>query len=188
MNELVDFLLGFGRLAPMDIELIERKTEEVAVAKNTRLAKASQFIDELWFVKEGVTRVYYYTEKGEEITKYFIDELHFSSDANSFLYRIPTTSYVETITDCVLIKIPRSSFEVFSEKIPGWNELISRIVTQAMQDKVNRISPMLAETGKERYLKFMERYPALLNRIPLNLLASYLGVTKYSLSRIRKSM
>jgi len=186
MKDLVNFLLEFGRLTPQDIERIESKVEEVAVPKNTKLAKASQFINELWFVKKGVTRVYYYTEKGEEITKYFIDELHFSSDANSFLYHLPMTSYVETVTDCILIKISRSAFEDFSEKIPGWKDLIFKIVTQAMQDKVNRISPMLAETGKERYLKFMDRYPTLLNRIPLHLLASYLGVTKYSLSRIRK--
>lgn len=188
MNDLSDFLLEFGYLNPKELALIKSRAEEVFVAKQTKLASASQVTNELWFVKEGVTRVYYYTEKGEEITKYFIDERHFSSDANSFLYKIPMTSYVETVTDCKLIKISRSAFEVYAKEIPSWNELVFKIINRGMHDKVNRISAMLAETGKERYLKFMERYPTILNRIPLNLLASYLGITKYSLSRIRKNI
>jgi len=188
MNDLLDFLLEFGYLNPKELALIESKVEGVSVAKQTKLAEASRVINELWFVKEGITRVYYYTEKGDEVTKYFIDERHFSSDANSFLYKIPMTSYVETVTDCKLIKISRSAFEVFAREIPCWNELVFKIINRGMHDKVNRISAMLAETARARYLNFMERYPTILNRIPLHLLASYLGVTKHSLSRIRRNI
>ncbi|MEH6681072.1 MAG: Crp/Fnr family transcriptional regulator [Sediminicola sp.] len=188
MGELSDFLQQHGRLTSRDIQLIESKVEEISVPKNTKLAEASHFVHELWFIKKGITRVYYYTDKGQEVTKYFIEERHFSSDSNSFLYQLPMTSYVETVIPCELIRISRTAFEDFAENIPGWNELILTIANRAIREKVNRISPMLAETGEERYLRFMERFPTMLNRIPLRMLASYLGVTKYSLSRIRKNM
>lgn len=188
MEELMSFLVEYGPLSASDMERIKSRAREVFIPKNTKLAEASHFLKELHFLISGVTRVYYFTEKGEEITKYFIDERHFSTDGHSFFYQIPTTSYVETVTDCELLCISKEDFDDFSNQIPGWSELFLKIMAHGMHEKVNRISPMLAETGRERYLRFMERYPSLLNKIPLNLLASYLGMTKSSLSRIRKSI
>lgn len=188
MDALIAFLSEYGRFTAAEISLIKSRAEKITVPKHTKLAEASHFLKGLYFLKNGITRVYYFTEKGEEITKYFIDEGHFSTDGHSFFYQIPTTSYVETVTDCELIYISKADFDDFSARISGWTEVFLKIMAHGMHEKVNRISPMLAETGRERYLRFMERFPSLINKIPLNLLASYLGMTKSSLSRIRKTI
>jgi len=62
------------------------------------------------------------------------------------------------------------------------------MTAKGMTDKVNRISPMMADDAKERYLRFFTNFPKLANRIPLSYLASYLGITQSSLSRIRRSI
>ncbi|UII21542.1 Crp/Fnr family transcriptional regulator [Fulvivirga ligni] len=188
MDKLIQFLSAYGELAPEDISLIKREVKEVSAPKGTRLASATEFLQEIYFLERGITRVFYFTDKGDEVTKYFIDEEHFSSDGHSFLHQLPLTSYVETVTDCDLIKISRESFDLFTEQIAGWSEIYLKILNQGLHDKINRISPMMAETATERYEKFMQRFPHLLNQIPLNLLASYLGITKSSLSRIRKNI
>ncbi|MEJ7740702.1 MAG: hypothetical protein WKF97_25070 [Chitinophagaceae bacterium] len=74
-----------------------------------------------------------------------------------------------------------------SMTIIGWDDIISKITSKALIEKVNKISSMMAEDATERYLSFFEKFPKLANRIPLSYLASYLGITQ-SLSRIRKNI
>ena len=87
-----------------------------------------------------------------------------------------------------MLCITRSAFDELGKHIAGWDALFLRLLAHGMTEKVNRISPMLSESAEERYLNFMERFPELHNRIPLNYLASYIGVTKSSLSRIRRNL
>lgn len=69
-----------------------------------------------------------------------------------------------------------------------WDEIIAKITSKGLAEKVNKISIMMAEDATERYLNFFERFPKLANKIPLSYLASYLGITQSSLSRIRKNI
>ncbi|MEJ7660370.1 MAG: hypothetical protein WKG07_12500 [Hymenobacter sp.] len=70
----------------------------------------------------------------------------------------------------------------------GWDDMMNRITAQHLQEKLARISPMVAQDATTRYLEFIENYPQLANRIPLSHLASFLGITQSSLSRIRKNI
>jgi hypothetical protein len=72
--------------------------------------------------------------------------------------------------------------------IIDWDKIIAKITAKGLSEKVNKISPMMAEDATERYLKFFDNFPTLANRIPLSYLASYLGITQSSLSRIRKNI
>ena len=188
MDDFIPYLRQFGTLTPEDVRHIREATRAVNLPKGSRLMEAAKIPRELWFILEGITRIYYYTESGKEVTKYFVDEGHISTDGSSFLYGLPTMAYVETITDCRLLCISRSAFDELAKQISGWDALFLRLLAHGMTEKVNRISPMLSESAEERYLNFTERFPELRNRIPLNYLASYIGVTKSSLSRIRRNL
>jgi len=78
--------------------------------------------------------------------------------------------------------------EELSLTIIGWDAIVSKITAKGLADKLNRISPMMVEDATERYLNFLTNFPGLANRIPLSHLASYLGITQSSLSRIRKGI
>jgi CRP-like cAMP-binding protein len=188
MKELIDYLLLFGQLNQQQIELIQNKAKEVELKKNDYFSEAGKIAKQWAFIVEGIFRVCYYNNKGEEITRYFIDENNFAVDLNSYNNKIPSSEYVQAITDCRLVIFSAEAMNELSLTIVGWDKIINQITSKALIEKVNRISPMMAEDAKSRYLGFLEKFPQLANRIPLALLASYLGVTQSSLSRIRKDI
>ncbi|MEA5137495.1 Crp/Fnr family transcriptional regulator [Arcicella rigui] len=100
--------------------------------------------------------------------------------------QLPATEYLQAVTDCELYTFSFEAMKELSMTIIAWDAIISKITAKALMEKVNRISPMMSEDAITRYNRFLETYPNLANRIPLSLLASYIGVTQSSLSRIRK--
>ena len=188
MKELIAFILQFGNLNQQQIELISKKAKELELRKDEYFSEAGKIARQVGFIVEGIMRVCFYNNKGEEITRYFIDENNLVVDLNSFENKIPSAAYVQAVTHCKLIVFSQSDWEELSDTIMDWDNIINKIISRAMVKKIKRISPLVSEDATTRYLKFMEQYPNLANRIPLSYLASYLGITQSSLSRIRKNI
>ncbi len=188
MKELIKYILQFGNLSKQQIDVITSKITEIELCKDDYFSEAGKIAKQVAFIVEGILRVCYYNNKGEEITRYLIDENNFAVDLNSFNNKIPSSEYVQAVTDCKLVIFSAEALKELSLTIIGWDNIINQITTKALIEKVNRISPMIAEDAKSRYINFLDKFPHLANRIPLSLLASYLGITQFSLSRIRKSI
>lgn len=188
MKELFDFILRFGNLNPQQIDFITTKATEISIPKEEYFSEAGKIARQVAFVVEGIMRVCYYDNKGEEITKYFIEENNLLVDLESFDNEIPSSSYVQAVTDCKLIVFQRKDWLELLQTIVGWETIVHKIISRALLQKVERRSPLVSEDATTRYLKFLEIYPTVVNRIPLSYIASYLGVTQSSLSRIRKNI
>ena len=188
MEAVINYLLKFGHLNSQQIELVQRSTTPKQLNIGDYFSEAGKIADEVGFVQEGILRVCYYNKEGDETTRYFIDEDNFVVDLNSFNLKIPSSEYIQAITPTKLVVFKRTELDNLSNTIIDWDKIIGQITNKALMEKVNRISPMMAEDAKTRYLTFFERFPKLANRIPLNYLASYIGITKNSLSRIRKEL
>ncbi|OQP56388.1 Crp/Fnr family transcriptional regulator [Niastella populi] len=188
MERLINYLLHFGHLNQQQIELIKSRICIKTIKKDEYYHEAGKIPREIIFLTEGIVRVCYYSNNGDEITKYFIDENNFVADINNYNQGLPSTEYIQAITDCEYIVLSKTTMEELSMTIIGWDAIISKITAKAMAEKVNRISPMMTEDATERYLGFLNKFPTLVNRIPLSYVASYLGVTQSSLSRIRKTI
>ncbi len=188
MKELLEYILQFGNLNQQQIALLSSKATELNLRKNDYFSEAEKISRQVGFILNGIVRVCYYNNKGEEITKYFIEENNLVVDLNSFDNNIPSSSYVEAITDCRLIIFSKKDWQDLSDTNVGWDSIVHKIISKALLQKVARISPLLSEDATTRYLKFLEIYPNVANRIPLAYIASYLGVTQSSLSRIRKNI
>jgi len=188
MESLINYLLQFGQLNQQQIELVKSKVKEVQLKKEDYFSEVGETAKQVAFIIDGILRVCYYNNKGEEITRYFIDENNFAVDINSYMYKIPSSEYIQAVTDCKLIVLSDYGLKELSLTIIGWDDIINHITAKSLINKVNRISPMVAEDAKSRYLSFLNRFPQLANRIPLSFLASYLGITQSSLSRIRRKI
>lgn len=188
MEALINYLLQFGHLNQQQIDLVLSKAKEIEIKKEGYFSEAGKVPREVGFLKEGVLRVYYYNDKGEEITKYFLDENNLIVDINSYMQNIPSPAYVQAVTDVRLSVFSKEAMEALSLTVSTWDGIINQIITRSLAEKVNRLSPMLAENATARYLSFLEKFPMLANRIPLSFMASYLGITQSSLSRIRKNV
>lgn len=188
MDVLITYLLQFGNLNATQIELIKSKLVVKKLRKDEYFQEAGKIPREVIFLTEGIMRVCYYNKAGAEITKYFIDENHFLADVNSYNQQIPSTEYIQALTDCTYFVLSRNAMKELSMTIIEWDNIIAKITAKGLADKVNRISPMMTEDAKERYLSFLEKFPSLAHRIPLSHLASFLGITQSSLSRIRRTI
>lgn len=188
MKELINYILQFGHLNQQQTDLITSKAKDKALAKEAYFSEAGKASQQVGFLVEGVLRVCYYNKSGEEITKYFIDENNLVVDLESFDTGVCSSAYVQAVTDCKLIYFDKKDWHELLDTIIGWETIVHKIISKALILKVERRSPLVTEDATERYLKFLEIYPTVVNRIPLTYIASYLGITQSSLSRIRKNI
>jgi CRP-like cAMP-binding protein len=188
MEELIQYLLQFGRLNQEQIELIQSKAKWQILPKGAYFSEAGKVAGKIGYITEGVFRVCYYDKSGEGYTRYFVYENRFVADINSFRDELPSAEYIEAVTDCTLLVFNKLDFEFLASTITGWTDIFSKITSYVMENKMKASSNMLVQDAQTRYMHFLEHYPGLANRVPLSMLASYLGITPSSLSRIRKNI
>lgn len=184
MKEFIEYLLQFGNLNKQQIDLIASKAKEIKLNKGEYFVEAGKVFRQVGFILDGIIRICYYNNKGEEITKIFIEEKHLLFD----LKNAPSTEYIQAATNCKLLVFSNRDWEEISDTIIEWKNIIQKITNKALAQKLERISPLISQDATTRYLEFLEKYPTLVNRIPLAHIASYLGITQQSLSRIRKNI
>lgn len=188
MKEFIDYILQFGNLNQQQIDLISKKAKELELHKDDYYLEAGKISRQFGFIIEGVTRISYFNNKSEEITKYFVEEYNILVDLESFDNETPSIAYVQALTDCKIIAFSKKDWQELLNTIVGWDSIVRKIISKALLQKVDRISSIVAQDATTSYLTFLEKYPNLANRIPLSYLASYLGITQSSLSRIRKNI
>lgn len=180
-------LLQNGRFDQEQLDLIRSRLVHQTIPKGGYFSEASKVARQVGFNASGVFRVCKYDKEGEEFTRAFIEENRFIVDYDSFVNQTPCGAYIQALTDCELLVIGRADFIELSDAVPDWQPTISRIMLSTMMRKVSEAGSLLSSDGRQRYANFLERYPGIVNRIPLSALASYLGITQSSLSRIRKN-
>ncbi|GAB3959424.1 Crp/Fnr family transcriptional regulator [Spirosoma harenae] len=188
MEELIIYLTQFGHLDAQQRALILAKAKHKRIAKGAYFAEAGKISTQIGYVTDGVFRVCYYDKLGDSFTRYFVYENRFVVDTASFRDEMPSAEYIEAITDCQLVVFSKEDFAQLAALIPGWQDIFVKITSYVLENKLKFTSNMLVQDAQKRYLNFLDHYPGLANRVPLNMLASYLGITPSSLSRIRKNI
>lgn len=143
---------------------------------------------ELCYVSQGLLRKYYINEKGNKITTSFISENGYATDYPSFLRQIPSKFYMECLEPAVIIKMP---YDKLQEAYSNYkdSEMYGRLMAEkVLTRETDRVESFLFQNAEERYLSFIDNNKELLNRISLSHLASYLGMERQSLSRIRSKL
>ena len=188
MEKIINYLLQFGSLNDQQIALIKKHAVELVLHEGDYFSEAGKIANRVGFILEGVIRVSYYNKDGDDVTRYFIDEDNFVVDLNSFDNTIPSSEYVQAVTECKLLVFSKKSWEDLYLTIVGWDAIVAKITSKGLLQKIERISPLIAEDAATRYRTFLERYPGVANRVALVFIASYLGITPSSLSRIRRNI
>lgn len=188
MNDspLANVLLQFNQFNAEQLQLIRSKAVERHYPAGAYFSEAGQVAREIALVVSGIFRVCYFNNEGSEITKYFIDENHFVVDLQSYRYQLPSTEYVQAVTDMQVLVFSTRDWQSLNHTIVSWPQVESNLIARSLLEKVERLSPLVHEDADTRYGAFLANYPGLANRIPLSYLASYIGITPQSLSRLRK--
>lgn len=187
MSELITYILQFGNLTPQQRDLIKSKATALELRKNEYFSEAGKIPRQIGFIVEGVIRGCYHSNKGEEITRHIICENSLVADYPNYETNTQSTESLQACTDCKLLVFTKQNWEELSRIIEGWDNIKNRMVQRCMYQK-SRKTPVISQDATARYLTFMDNYPNVINRVPLAYIASYLGVTQQSLSRIRKNI
>ena len=188
INAFTNFALQFGHLNQQQIELISAKSQNTELRIDDYFWEAGKVVRQIGFLVEGVIRVYYYNNKGEEITRYFIDENHLILAGDNIDTNYIPSIYLQAVTDCKFVVLSKPDWKEISNTIMDWDSIIRHITDKHHREKIEKRSDMISQDATTRYLEFMDKFPTLVNRVPLSYIASYLGITQSSLSRIRKNI
>ena len=187
MNNLIDYLRRFGSLDAAQTEFILSKTRVFELRKGEFFCEADKITRLLGFLLEGAMRCFYYNQEGEEITNYFVDENTFVPNFEKFEAQLTAGDYIQAVTDVKLLVVSREGWEEITNRVAGWDLITARIGRNYMVEAFHRRSSLISVDATARYLSFIESFPTLAGRIPLAYVASYLGITQQSLSRIRRN-
>lgn len=188
MKKLIDYISQFGHLNEAEIDYISDKGNYYTLSKDEYFSKTGTVPQHIGFIVEGVIRIGYYDGKGEDITRFFISENMLFADYFKLIENEKASENFQAITDCQLIIFDKQDWLHFSEHIEGWDSILNKMIQAFLQNKLQKKGSLLTEDATQRYLTFLKNFPTLVNRIPLSYVASFLGITRSSLSRIRKKV
>ncbi|MEO0895646.1 MAG: Crp/Fnr family transcriptional regulator [Bacteroidota bacterium] len=154
--------------------------------KNTILVREGQYSDKTFYLIKGCARAYYLND-GRDISDWFAFEGDFISSIRSFFEHVPSPHYIELLEDSLVAELSREDIERLSDKFHDFERLSKEIVINTMLRQQERISSMLFQTAEQKYQSLLAIRPDITQRIPLTHIASYIGITLETLSRIRKT-
>lgn len=174
----------YGKLSDECILDLSQCIEVARYDKSKVMIEMGAYSDQLFFLREGSARAYYLKD-GKEITDWFAFEHDFICAINSFFMDIPSPHYVASIEPLVAGMISSKDMGRLCRRHHDFEHLCRNITTEVMLRLQLRIVAIQFETAHQKYDNLLEKYPDITNRVALGHIASYLGITLETLSRIR---
>lgn len=167
------------------IATISESFEEQALIKDEFLLKAGK-ISGYYFLAEGFIRAFTYDTNGNEITTYFYSKDHVIFEAASFFLHVPSTEYIQAITPCKIFVISFETLNTLFHQFPEFREFARAMLVKEFVAYKQRTLSMINRSAEERYESLINTNREIFQYAQLKHIASYLGITDTSLSRIRK--
>lgn len=158
------------------------------IPKHQFLLRAGEVCKYTFYVEKGLLRMYSIDKNGKEHIIQFAPENWLISDRSSLHFHEKSVYYIEAVEDSQILFLPEDFFTKLLNEFPNSIEKNNLILQKHVKSLQDRINSLLGETAEERYLKFIKMYPDLMLRVPQWMIASYLGITPESLSRVRKEL
>jgi len=166
--------------------------ETVSVFKKLRKRQYLLQEGDVWkmnaFVCQGCMRTYRVDDKGAEHILNFAVENWWTGDRESLMTGNPAKSNIDALEDSVILLIEKEMLENLSVQIPVLNNFLNNILQKSFNVSQNRIIANISYTAEEKYLNFIETRPEIANRVPQHMIASYLGISPETLSRVRNQI
>jgi len=157
---------------------------EIQVGAKMPLLKEGETAVKMFFIKKGGVRVWF-NNNGKDTTTQFFFEGDAVTSLESFIYNEPSLFTIETLEDCELAVFHKSDFDRLLTADPAFKDWFYQTALKKLLSHSKRLLSFIKNKPQERYRELMEQQPHLLKRVPQHYIASYLGITSVSLSRIR---
>jgi CRP/FNR family transcriptional regulator, anaerobic regulatory protein len=187
MSQLEEYIKSyFGVIANEDLKTIVSLFTQETINKNDCLVTAGKRCNKLSFIQSGLLRVF--TNQGEkEVTQWISTAGYFSTDLSSFIFDTPARFTIEALVDTEIYSITKNDYSSINKTVAKWPELEKLFLIRCFTMLEDRIFTHLSMSAEERYQAFFKQNATLFNQVPLHYIASMLGMTAETFSRIRKN-
>jgi len=171
----------------VDWEKYPHLFREVNVPAHTTLLQEGQIARNAYVIRQGCIRMWF-NNHGKDVSFQFFFEGEGVSSIESFRSGAPSQFSVETLEPCTLLVLTRKNFDQLMEELPGQENMLIEILHQRMEHYMKLFLQRIKDSPEKRYADLLQESPHIIQRIPQHYIASYLGVTSVSLSRIRNRL
>jgi len=185
-SELKTFIKTYIKLPDEELEQIAGKFRRRTVKKNEYLLRQGEICSDLVFVKEGCLRLYYLAD-GIEVSVWFSFKHSSAIELYSFISERPSEYYLQAIEAGEILYLSKPALNLIYETYPKMQEMMRKFWEDVVINLVDRFTALQRDSAEKRYRDLLKK-PAYLQKIPQKYLASFIGVTPTSLSRIRKKV
>jgi len=187
ISQLVTVLNFFHPVSENVKAFLEEHLYSKKISKGVRLLKAGELCEHFYFVKKGAIRGYI-VESKKNITTWITAENELVTSISSLDLEVPSFENIEAIEDCELLIWTDRDLQKLYLKFPEFNITGRKLLQQYYRDAEKRAYMVRLTNAEHKYNFFIEEYNHLANRIPLKYIASFLGITIETLSRVRKKL
>lgn len=180
-------LAQFTELLPDTKEAIIGVLQKMEFAKGHILVRRNIVCDYLYFIEEGLTRTFYY-KNGRDVTDWISTENSFAVSIVSFITRKPDRRIIELLEPSVIWAMHYNDFENLCRQHHDFERLGRHLCASGLVQLQKKFDDLHFATARERYETLMQESPTIIQRVPLGMIASYLGITQETLSRIRSQV
>ena len=174
-----------GPVSEEELRLVLAKATVKKFRRRQLLMREGEVCQHKIFVSKGLLRTYRLQDDGTETIMRFAAENSWNVDHESFYHQTPTKYNIEAIEESEVLLWPRDGFEALVLVVPVLRELSERLRIDNLHASQDRILMNISATSEEKYQAFVKAFPEIFRRVPLHMVASYLGVSRETLSRIR---
>lgn len=188
MTELKQYLQYYtGASSDEVLEILSSYFQPMILEKGDYFLKAGRVCDKFSFQCSGLLRIYaHYEEK--EITQWISSKNSFITDLSGLICNEPGKFHMQALTPCTFYTMYKTDYNNLPSVIESWPHLERTLLARCFKFMESRVFGLLAMSGEERYKFIFGNNPSLFNEVPLKYLASMIGMTPESMSRIRKSL
>jgi len=186
MESLIRQIYKHQLLSEDDYKVLEENHEKVSFKKGQFYLKSGQVAQNYMIAESGLFRSFVFDYDGNDITTGFYSENELVIEVASLFQRQPAQESIQALTDCECYTLDFQNFQRLFHSINGFSEWGRGWMTQSLFESKQRAISMITDSATDRYLKLLHKKPNILRDAPLKNIASFLGITDTSLSRIRK--
>lgn len=187
-KKLLQYITSNITLTERDIALIEKYFDPVLYPKNRILEEEGKVPQYLYYIVSGYLRLFHYNENGDEVTTHINCPPGFFTSYFNFIHQTRSDENVECVTDCELLRITKADLDQLTAESDAMKDFSIRVFQQSITYNENRSKELATLTAEQRYLKLINNYPDILHNVPVQYIASFLGMKAESLSRIRRKL
>lgn len=187
-DKLADYIKSKITVSAEELEVILSYFKPIKLKKNEILLTDGQISQRTFFVGSGCLRIFFITEEGQDVTRYFAFEDQFATALVSFITSEPAKEFIQAVEDTEVFYITHTNFYHLLEIIPQWEKFYRVYLEIAYVTNTKRLMSFLTLDAKEKHRQLLDENPIIVRRLSNKMVASYLNISQETLSRLKSKL